>query len=134
MTVVLPVSFYFYFQSVSSVTNCSVPSRFLFPPTSLLIPIILEEFHSSPNGGHSGFLQSYKRMAENIYWIGMNSMIQEFVKSFDVFPHQNIKLPPHMNYFNLCPSLGNFGRILLMISLLIFLSIRGMMQYWWWWW
>ncbi|KAI5383049.1 hypothetical protein KIW84_070446 [Lathyrus oleraceus] len=42
---------------------------------------MLQEFHSSPQGGHSGFLRTYKRIAANVYWPGMKGMIQEFVKS-----------------------------------------------------
>lgn len=51
---------------------------------SLLIPVLLEEFHSSPTGGHSGFYRTYRRLAANIYWIGMVKKVQEYVQNCDV--------------------------------------------------
>ncbi|CAI8615868.1 unnamed protein product [Vicia faba] len=44
---------------------------------------MLQEFHNTPQGGHSGFLQTYKRIAVNVYWPGMKNAIQNFVKSCD---------------------------------------------------
>ncbi|KAI5401639.1 hypothetical protein KIW84_066204 [Lathyrus oleraceus] len=49
-----------------------------------LIPTLLEEFHSSPHGGHSGFYKTYRRLAANVYWVGMKGTIQEFVKGCDI--------------------------------------------------
>lgn len=57
--------------------------RLVLSPQSVLIPRMLQEFHSSPQGGHSGFLRTYKRIAANVYWPGIKGMIQEFVKSCD---------------------------------------------------
>lgn len=41
--------------------------RLVISPTSPSIPLLLEEFHSTPSGGHFGFLRTYRRLAENIY-------------------------------------------------------------------
>ncbi|WVZ22625.1 hypothetical protein V8G54_001169 [Vigna mungo] len=62
--------------------------RLVLSAKSDLIPTILNEFHSSPVGGHSGFLRTYKRIAANLYWTGMKKMIQEFVKACDVCQQQ----------------------------------------------
>lgn len=38
------------------------------------------EFLASATGQHRGFLRTYKRMAAELFWEGMKSDIQEFVK------------------------------------------------------
>jgi hypothetical protein len=57
--------------------------RLMLSSTSSLIPTILEEFHSTPQAGHSGFYKTYRRIAANVYWSGMKNTIQDFVKSCD---------------------------------------------------
>jgi len=44
----------------------------------------LKEFHSSPIGGHSGYLRTYKRLSENIYWEGMKRDVQDFVARCEI--------------------------------------------------
>ena len=63
-------------------------NRLVLSAKSSLIPTILTEFHSSPAGGHSGFLRTYKRIVGNVYWIGMKGMVQEFVKACEVYQCQ----------------------------------------------
>jgi hypothetical protein len=55
--------------------------RLVISNTSVLIPTLLQEFHSSPSGGHSGFYRTYRRVAANVYWVGMKNTIQQFVRS-----------------------------------------------------
>ena len=57
--------------------------RRVIPASSDLIPTLLKEFHSSPTGGHSGFLRTYRRLTANLYWIGIKKRIQEFVRECD---------------------------------------------------
>ncbi|GKD43994.1 retrotransposon-related protein [Tanacetum coccineum] len=57
--------------------------RLVIPATSPWIPQLLEEFHSSPNGGHSGFYRTYRRLASRIYWLGMTKSVREFVRACD---------------------------------------------------
>lgn len=45
---------------------------------------LLEEFHFSPIGGHSGYIYTYKRLSENIYWEGMKRDVQDFVARCDI--------------------------------------------------
>nr|GEW24460.1 retrotransposon-related protein [Tanacetum cinerariifolium] len=56
--------------------------RLVIPATSPWIPQLLEEFHSSPNGGHSGFYRTYLRLASRIYWLGMTKSVREFVRAY----------------------------------------------------
>nr|GEU31312.1 transposon Tf2-1 polyprotein [Tanacetum cinerariifolium] len=46
---------------------------------------LLDEFHSSPNGGHSGFYRTYRRLASRIYWLGMTKSVREFVRVCDTW-------------------------------------------------
>lgn len=58
--------------------------RLVISRHSTMIPTLLKEFHSTPQGGHSGFYKTYKRLAENVYWVGMKGVMQEFVRRCDV--------------------------------------------------
>lgn len=49
---------------------------------------MLQEFHTTPQGGHSGFYRTYRRLAANVYWIGMKNSVQQFVKGCDVCQRQ----------------------------------------------
>jgi len=52
------------------------------------IPILLYEFHSTPQGGHSGFYRTYRRLVANLYWVGMKKSIQMFVQECDICQRQ----------------------------------------------
>jgi hypothetical protein len=55
--------------------------KLFIPPNSPLKHALLEEFHSSTIGGHSGIHRTFGRLQENVYWQGMRSDVAEFVKS-----------------------------------------------------
>ncbi|KAH0773802.1 hypothetical protein KY290_010939 [Solanum tuberosum] len=59
--------------------------RLVLPKGSSRIPGLLNEFHSSPIGGHSGYLRTYKRLFENIYWEGMKRDVQDFVARCEIY-------------------------------------------------
>jgi len=63
-------------------------NRLVVAETSGWIPQLLQEFHASPQGGHSGFYKTYRRLAENLYWKGMKGTVQRFVRSCDVCQRQ----------------------------------------------
>jgi hypothetical protein len=62
--------------------------RLVISPQSPTIPLLLEEFHSTPSGGHSGFLRTYRRLADSLYWVGMQKHIRDYVRSCDVCQRQ----------------------------------------------
>ncbi|MCH79330.1 transposon Tf2-1 polyprotein [Trifolium medium] len=62
--------------------------RLVISSKSLLIPTLLDEFHATPHGGHSGFYKTYRRLAANLYWVGMKSTVQEYVRNCDVCQRQ----------------------------------------------
>jgi len=62
--------------------------RLVISPESPSILVLLEEFHSTPTGGHSGFLRTYRRLSDNLYWVGMQKRIRDFVRACDVYQRQ----------------------------------------------
>jgi hypothetical protein len=42
---------------------------------------ILDAFHSFPMGGHSGFPATYQRIKQLFAWIGLKSLVQQFVSA-----------------------------------------------------
>ena len=52
------------------------------------IPTLLKEYHSIPPGVHSGFYRTNRRLAANLFWVGMKKDVQEFVKECDVCQRQ----------------------------------------------
>ncbi|PNY16937.1 retrotransposon-related protein [Trifolium pratense] len=62
--------------------------RLVLSPHSPSIPWLLEEYHSTPSGGHSGFLRTYRRMADSLYWVGMQKSVRDYVRSCDVCQRQ----------------------------------------------
>lgn len=49
-----------------------------------LITHILLEFHSSPIGGHAGFLRTYARLTTYFFWHDMRKDIYEFIKNCQI--------------------------------------------------
>ncbi|KAL4025181.1 hypothetical protein IC575_013559 [Cucumis melo] len=52
-------------------------NRLVILKQSSLIPVILDTFHNSVVGGHSGFLRTYKRAAAELFWEGMKADIKK---------------------------------------------------------
>ncbi|MCI04401.1 protein FAR1-RELATED SEQUENCE 5-like, partial [Trifolium medium] len=47
--------------------------KLFIPPNSPLKQTLLEEFHSSVIGGHSGIHRTFGRLQENVFWQGLPS-------------------------------------------------------------
>ncbi|KAI0497126.1 hypothetical protein KFK09_023454 [Dendrobium nobile] len=58
--------------------------RFVMPRTSIHIPNILQEFHGSAVGGHSGVQKTYRRIAAELYWKGMHRDVEEMVAKCEI--------------------------------------------------
>lgn len=57
-----------------------VKGRILVGPIVKLQQQIIEAFHDSPQGGHSGFPVTYRRLVSLFTWPGMKTMVREYVK------------------------------------------------------
>ncbi|XP_026459814.1 uncharacterized protein LOC113360524 [Papaver somniferum] len=58
--------------------------RIVVVSTSSWCSKFLQEFHSTPIGGHSGFLRTYKRVQHNFYWKGLKQSVKNFILHFEV--------------------------------------------------
>ena len=58
--------------------------RVVVPKNSPKIPLILQEFHDTAMGGHSGFFRTYKRVSGLLWWEGMKKTIQQYVQQCEV--------------------------------------------------
>jgi hypothetical protein len=54
--------------------------RLFIPSSSSFKKLLLEKFHASPIGGHSGVEKTYGRLRENVYWNGMKRDVADFVQ------------------------------------------------------
>lgn len=75
--------------------------KLYIPTTSQLKETLLEEFHSSTLGGHSGITKTYGRLKENVYWEGMKNDVANFVNSCHTC--QQTKASHHLPYGLLQP-------------------------------
>ncbi|KAI0519064.1 hypothetical protein KFK09_006504 [Dendrobium nobile] len=58
--------------------------RFVLPKTSVHIPQLLQEFHGTAMGGHSGVLKTYRRLAAELYLKGMHRDVEEMVSRCEI--------------------------------------------------
>lgn len=75
--------------------------KLYIPSSSPLKNVILEEFHSTLLGGHSGITKTYGRLKDNVYWEGMKQDVTNFVNS--CLTCQHTKIPAHLPYGLLQP-------------------------------
>ncbi|PNX94328.1 Ty3/gypsy retrotransposon protein, partial [Trifolium pratense] len=75
--------------------------KLFIPATSPLKLTLLEEFHASTIGGHSGIHRTYGRLQENVFWYGMRNDVTHFVKSCSIC--QQTKPANHSPYGLLQP-------------------------------
>ncbi|GJY41829.1 ty3-gypsy retrotransposon protein [Tanacetum coccineum] len=62
--------------------------RLVIPRYSPWIPKLFHEFHNSVVGGHSGALKTQRRMAKEVYWVGMKKDIEKLVAECDICQRQ----------------------------------------------
>ncbi|PRQ37125.1 putative nucleotidyltransferase, Ribonuclease H [Rosa chinensis] len=53
--------------------------RFYVPEIAQWRERIMKEFHEGKEGGHSGWLRTYKRVSRNFLWLGVKKMIKIYV-------------------------------------------------------
>ncbi|KAJ0483369.1 putative nucleotidyltransferase, Ribonuclease H [Helianthus annuus] len=75
--------------------------KILVPPIPTLRDRLLEEFHSSFLGGHSGIHGTFKRISTSFAWLGLKRDVTAYVKKCSVC--QATKTPTHHPYGLLQP-------------------------------
>ncbi|XP_024030695.1 uncharacterized protein LOC112094326 [Morus notabilis] len=58
--------------------------RVVLTRLSLLLSVLLNEFHGSKVGGHSGILKTFKRLSSEFFWYGMKKDVVSFVAACQV--------------------------------------------------
>ena len=58
--------------------------RLVIPEGTPFIPKLLQEFHTSPIGGHEGALKTFKRLTREVYWPGMRKDVVKFIKGCQI--------------------------------------------------
>ena len=58
--------------------------QLVLPSSSQYKETIIQEFHDTPVGGHSGILHTFKRLAANFFWWGMKKDMQNIVQQCDI--------------------------------------------------
>lgn len=61
--------------------NLKIHLDTLSTPTSEVIPKTLEQSHSSPLVGQSGFHRTYNPIKKNVKWANMKTVIKTFIKN-----------------------------------------------------
>ena len=56
--------------------------RIILPTSSPFIVQLIEEFHSTPSGGHSGALKTYEHLASSVYWRGMVKQMHKYIADY----------------------------------------------------
>lgn len=54
--------------------------RLVIPKTLPFIPKLLELFHATGIGGHSSEVKTYKRLMNEVFWVGMKKDVTDFIK------------------------------------------------------
>lgn len=75
--------------------------QFVLPKASAYIPKLLQEFHGSAVGGHSGALKTYRRLAAKLYWVGMKKDVEDMVARCDVCQFKKCMAMAPRDYCNL---------------------------------
>lgn len=56
----------------------------MLPSRCALVKLLLQEYHDGPQGGHSGDLKTYQRLASEWYLPGMRREVQRYVQACQV--------------------------------------------------
>ena len=89
------------------------------------------ELHTSPLGGHSGFLKTYHKVKKEFFWEGLKSDIQKFVAECLVCQQNKFETIKTLGLFILYPFEANIGRRFQWILSQVYPSLRERVSSWW---
>jgi hypothetical protein len=71
--------------------HCGTKITYIYVRTPNSKQKVLLELHTSPVGGHSGFLKTYHRFKKEFFWDGLKTDVQRFVVECLVFQQNKVK-------------------------------------------
>lgn len=106
--------------------------RLVIPKNSVIIPVLLRQYHDFVVGGHAGELKTYLRLAAEWFWVGMRRDVKNHVQQCNIC--QQNRLPN--NYLRACynpyPYQRMCGTISQWILLKGYLCQKGWIPFWLW--
>lgn len=72
--------------------------------------LLMNEFHASFQGGHSGVEAITKRISNYFYWKGLKKDIKVFVGECEICQRNKLRMDLQLDYFNLYCCEQDFGR------------------------
>lgn len=69
--------------------------RLIISKKSTSIPLLLQDYHCSPVGGHSRVLKTYQRLISDLFWVGMKQDVVDYVSRCAICQqNKNLNLSP----------------------------------------
>jgi hypothetical protein len=91
---------------------------------------VLLELHTSPVGGHSGFLKTYHRVKKDFFWDGLKTNVQRFVAECVVCQQNKVEKLRPQAFYNHYPSQVSAGRRFPWISSQGYQSLKERVSSW----
>lgn len=57
-------------------------TQVVVPPNIAVVDQLLQEFHDTKMGGHSGILGTFKRLSKQFYWPFMHRSVKDYVQAY----------------------------------------------------
>ena len=92
---------------------------------------ILMELHTSPLGGHLGFLKTYHRVKKDFFGMALNQIFKGLWRNVWFANKIKLKQLRHRVYYNLYPFQANVGRRFQWILSQVYPSLRERVSSWW---
>ena len=92
---------------------------------------ILMELHTSPLGGHSGFLKTYHRVKKEFFGMALNQIFKSLWWNCWLANKIKLKQLRHRVYYNFYPFQANVGRRFQWILSQVYPSLRERVSSWW---
>ena len=92
---------------------------------------ILMELHTSPLGGHSGFLKTYHRVKKEFFGMALKRIFRSLWQNAWFANKIKLKQLRHRVYYNLYPFQANVGRRFQWILSQVYPSLRERASSWW---
>ena len=107
--------------------------RLVLASNSEWIPRLLQEFHSTPVGGHLGVYRTYRRLATSLYWKGMMAQVIQFVAECSICQRCKYQATSPAGLLQPLPIPQAVWEEISMDFISGLPRVGGQILYWWWW-